>query len=795
MTDQAEQVSQEKPYRFLADLFFSHRKVWMAVFVIVTLVLGFQATGIRPDAGFEKMVPLKHPYIQNFLANRNDVQGGNIVSITVEAKEGDIFSAEYLEALKKVTDGAFFLPGVDRAGMKSLWTKNVQWRAVTEEGFDGGIVIPDSYDGSPASVDLVRRNVMRSGQIGRLVANDMTSSIVQLPLLEINPETGEKLDYKEFSSGLEEIREEMKQQGFHLYITGVAKRLGDMITGMKAIVVFFAIALLITYALLYYYTRSWRGALAPMICSLVAVVWQIGIMRSLGFGLDPYSILVPFLVFAIGVSHGVQMVNAVALGAEAGKSLVAASRAAFLLLVAPGIAALLSDAMGFATLIFIEIHVIQELAIAASIGVAAIIFTNLLLLPMLIALLGIPERGLKHVAARRVKSSWLTRFFSVFTRPGPAKATIAVAVALAILGFVWKQDLKIGDLDKGAPELRPDSRYNQDVAFVSEHYSASSDVLVVMVTTPQDMSISYKVLDAMDRLQWELAQVEGVQGSVSVANVAKFMSTMLNEGNPKWYGISRDQMFLNNTVYSVPEGLMSDDSSLSNLIIFLDDHKAETLDRVTSTVERFDEENGSDTVKYLLGAGSAGIEAATNQSIARSQVFMLVFVYTVVSLMVLLTFRSIRAVICIIVPLGLTSLLCQALMAKLGIGIKVATLPVIALGVGIGVDYGIYVFSAMRSHLRQGLDLQTSFDRTLMTTGRAVIMTGLTLAVGVFTWVFSPLKFQADMGILLTFMFLWNMLGVMTLLPALAHFLVKPTITQPETATQRLDTVVPNEAS
>jgi predicted RND superfamily exporter protein len=777
------------------DLFFSNRKVWLAVFVVVTLILGYQATQLRPDAGFEKMVPLKHPYIQNFLANRNDVQGGNIVSIALEAKDGHIFSAEYLEALKKVTDDAFFLPGVDRAGMKSLWTKNVQWRAVTEEGLDGGAVIPDSYDGSPATVDRVRSNVMRCGQIGRLVANDLRSTIVQLPLLEINAETGQKLDYKEFSSRLEVIRDEMNGQGFNLYITGVAKKLGDMIAGMKAIVAFFAIALVITYALLYYYTRSWRAALAPVICSLVAVVWQLGIMRSLGFGLDPYSILVPFLVFAIGVSHGVQMVNAVALEAESRKSLVNASRAAFLLLVVPGVAALLSDAMGFATLIFIEIHVIQELAIAASIGVAAIIFTNLLLLPMLIPLLGMGERGLKHAAARKEKSSWLTRSFSAFTRPGQAKVMIAVAVALAALGFLWKQDLRIGDLDKGAPELRPDSRYNQDVAFLSEHYSASSDVMVVMVKTPPDMSVSYGVLDAMDRLQWELEQLDEVQGSVSVANVAKFMSTMLNEGNPKWYGLSRDQMFLNNTVYSVPEGLMSDDSSLSNMIIFLDDHKAETLDRVTSTVERFDRENGSDTVQYLLAAGSAGIEAATNQSIARSQGFMLVFVYSVVSIMVLLTFRSIRAVICIIVPLGLTSLLCQALMAKLGIGVKVATLPVIALGVGIGVDYGIYVFSSMRSYLRRGFDLETSFERTLMTTGRAVTVTGLTLAVGVFTWIFSPLKFQADMGILLTFMFLLNMLGVMTLLPALTHFLIKPPQQQPQSAAQRLDPIVPNGAS
>jgi uncharacterized protein len=244
--------------------------------------------------------------------------------------------------------------------------------------------------------------------------------------------------------------------------------------------------------------------------------------------------------------------------------------------------------------------------------------------------------------------------------------------------------------------------------------------------------------------------------------------------NPKWYGLSRDQGFLNNTVYSVPDGLIDEESSLSNIVIFLKDHKAETLKRVVALVDGFDKKHGSDDVKYLLAAGSAGIEAATNQSIASSQIFMLVFVYSVVIVMVFLTFRSVKAVICIILLLRLTSLLCQALMAKLGIGVKVATLPVIALGVGIGVDYGIYIFSMMRYFMKKGVDLDTAFGKTLTTTGRAVTFTGFTLAIGVFTWVFSPLKFQADMGILLTFMFLWNMLGVMTLLPALAHFLLRP---------------------
>jgi predicted RND superfamily exporter protein len=145
-----------------------------------------------------------------------------------------------------------------------------------------------------------------------------------------------------------------------------------------------------------------------------------------------------------------------------------------------------------------------------------------------------------------------------------------------------------------------------------------------------------------------------------------------------------------------------------------------------------------------------------------------------VSALVLLSFASWRAMVCIVVPLALTSFLAQALMAYLGIGVKVATLPVIALGVGVGVDYGIYIYSKLASFLRRGMGLQEAYYNTLTTTGEAVSLTGVMLAVGVATWIWSPIKFQTDMGLLLTFMFLWNMVGALWLLPALAHYLIKP---------------------
>jgi predicted RND superfamily exporter protein len=350
---------------------------------------------------------------------------------------------------------------------------------------------------------------------------------------------------------------------------------------------------------------------------------------------------------------------------------------------------------------------------------------------------------------------------------------VAVGVLLFAFGLYKSGDLKIGDLDPGAPELRPDSRYNLDNAFMNENYSTSSDVFVVMLKTPPEKNSNYSTLVAVDRLQWQLEHLEGVQSTLSLVDGVKMVLSSLNEGSLKWMSLSRNQQISDQATFKLPNSLTNKNGKFSPIIVFLNDHKAETLTRVVNAVEDFVAANDIENGELLLAAGNAGIEAATNTVIKRDQYRMLIWVYSVVAILCLITFRSLRAAICVLVPLSLTSILCQALMAYLGIGIKVATLPVIALGVGVGVDYGIYIFSKLQSHLKEGQPLDEAYYNTLKTTGKAVGFTGFTLGVGVCTWAFSPIKFQADMGILLTFMFLLNMVGALVLLPALGHFFLK----------------------
>lgn len=782
----------------LEQKIFGNRRLVLALFAILTAVLVAFALQLKFDTNLKKMVPLDHPWIQNLFKYKDDLGLGNDVQIAIETVDGDIFDPQYLAVVKQVSDRMMQMPGIDSSNVKSLWTPNVRWTEVTAEGFQGGNVIPDDYDESPASLEQLRANVLRSGQVGRLVADNFRSSIVYVPLLEADEKGQGGIDYREFPNQLEQIREQVQADNpkVRVHIVGFAKKVGDLVDGIIAVMGFGLLSILFTALILYVDVRCVRAVAVVIACSLTAVFWQLGLWKLLGFGLDPYSVLVPFLIFAIAVSHSVQIVNAVANEMADGRSAEEAARAAFRALFVPGIVALICGSVGFATMYIIDIGVIQEMAIAAGLGVAMIVFTNLVALPVLLSYTGITPSAAARRRARRDRVARLWVWMARAANPRVARISLVVALIGAAVGAFVARDLQVGDLDRGAPELWPDPcaetpqapecgpgyspssryRYNADVNFVSSHYSVSADVLVIMAETPADGCNSYAALSKMDDLQWQLESTPGVQSTISLATVSKSITVALSEGDYRWYALSRDQNILNNALRTVPmpTNLYNQDCTLTPVFAFLDDHKAETLERITGVVEQYAAAHDRDgEVKFLLASGNAGIEAATNQSIETAERRMLLFVYLALIAMVWIGFRSWRAVVCMVVPLVLTSILCEALMTVLGIGVKVATLPVIALGVGIGVDYGIYIYSKLEHFLKQGLSLHDAYLETLKTTGKAVSFTGLTLAIGVVMWAFSPIKFQADMGILLTFMFLWNMIGALWLLPALAHFLLK----------------------
>ena len=771
------------------QLIFGHRLVVIGLFVLATAVLGWAAAGLRIDAGFAKLLPLQHPYMATFLKHQQEFGGANRVLVAVMSRNGDMFTPQFFEVLKNVTDEVFFLPGVDRGRVQSLFTPNVRYTEVVEDGIAAGNVIPDDFEPTREGLDAVRRNILKAGIVGRLVANDFTGAIVSAELMEFDPSTGQRLD---FIAVAEEIEARVRQKfdaaslagsklevvvessPVDIHVIGFSKVVGDIAAGARRVAVFFLITFLTTGLLVFLYAQSARLAALVLASAVVSVVWQLGTLTLLGFGMDPMSILVPFLVFAIAVSHGVQMVSSVRSEIFLGASSVAAARTSFRRLLVPGGIALATDTIGFFAILFIQIQVIQEIAVSASIGVAAIIFINLVLLPVALSYVrfGASYREKLQRRADHLRRLWSR--LSTATEARPATAIVAAAALLAGFGL-WKgRQVQIGDLHRGVPELRADSRYNMDSEVITSKFSIGVDILNVIAETKPEGCVDHAVMTTIDEFSWHMQNLPGVHSTIDLPRIAKQLNAGWNEGSPKWRVLARNQSVLTQSVTYVPTstGLLNSDCSVMPVMLFTEDHKAATIERIVREVKSFEAGHGNRDVSFKLATGNVGVMAATNEAVAAAQWPIMACVFGATILLCLVSFRSLRGTLAILLPLGLVSLLSYALMAMLDIGLKVSTLPVAALGVGIGVDYGIYLYGRFRGFRASGAGLRQAYAEALETTGSGVLFTGLTLTIGVSTWVLSPLKFQADMGVLLGFLFFTNMIGALVLLPALLHFLL-----------------------
>ena len=782
--------------------------------------------------------------------------------------------------------------------MQSLWTPNIRVMRVTEEGFESsevipGTVIPENL--TPEIIENIKERILTGGHVGSIVANDFTSSLIKVELTEYNPKTGEKLDYLKLGQEIETIREQYEIGEYRVEITGFAKMISDIANEAYNVVIFFGLAFFLTVLAVYWYSRSWTLTFLPLICSLTSLIWQFGMLKILGFGLDPLAILVPFLVFAIGVSHGIQQVNQITKEVIEGETAEYAARASFSRLLVPGSMALVTDLVGFGTLILLPIGMIQELGITASIGVAFKIVTNLIMLPLAASYARYNESFATRAQSAISYRQNLMGFFGKLARPREAVITLSVSTVLFIGAVYLASERHVGDLHAGAPELRPEARFNQDINEITKRYNVTTDVLVVITEASFTGGVnpcrSTYVMDAQNNLHWYLENIPGVSKVISLSSIAKRALSGYAEGNLKWSYLPRNEQALGfaTSVVDPSTGLINEQCSIMPIYVFTEDHKATTLNTVISSIEEYNEkfrelddtitfktliakpaegtdvipavdslggeetniedllninnpkiftddeftdfgyENGfntrnimlgpglinyyrdidsfddnvnymvgdikqseisfkeffknnpefesiifeSDEIKNRLASGSVGIQYATNEVIEKGELPMMIIVYIVIFILVFVTYLDWRATICCTVPLTFATMLGYAFMDLAQIGLKVSTLPVMVLAVGVGVDYAFYIYNRTQTRLKEGMNITEAFEHTFANTGAAVVFTAITLAIGVSTWSFSALKFQADMGSLLTFMFLINMVCAMTTLPALAVILDK----------------------
>jgi predicted RND superfamily exporter protein len=761
---------------------FHRRKPLLILFVLITILLGAMASQLRVQAAFTKMIPLKHEYMQTFLQYQSDFGGANKVLVALKNTRGDIYEKEFMETLRKVTEEVFYIKGVERSSVASLFTPNVRYNEVVEDGFRGGNIVSADFAGTPEQLQQVRENLLKSDWIGRLVSNDHSSAMVVATLMENDPETGERLDLQDVAAELEKIRAKYEQGDTTVHVIGFAKAVGDIARGAAGVLLFFGLAFVITSVLLYWYSGSLMITALALICAIVPVIWLLGLLPVFGLGLDPMSILVPFLIFSIAVSHAVQMTNAWKLETLHGADGITASTHSFQKLFIPGAMALLANALGFMVIAFVEIEIVRELAYTATIGVTVMIITNKMLLPILLSYYKFTPEQASKLAGKETAGDWLWERIGPLATKRIAWVSILAGVALLAFGLSQARHLHIGDLGKGVPELRPESRYNQDVEMITSHFAIGVDLLQVIAEAKPESDedspcVDRDVMDKIEDFEFQMRQVDGVATVRSLSGFVKTITQSFAETYSKWRMLPESRAQIAQGVgYATRLGneFMNSRCTAMPISIYTTDHQAQTIEHIVKVVKDF-KAGGGDTgrVTFRLASGNVGVMAATNEAVEAADKWVNLALFASVSVLCLATFRSFPITLCVILPLALVTVLCNALMAMLGIGVKVNTLPVVALGVGVGVDYGIYLFERMKYEMEDnGLTLKDAFVEALKQRGTASIFTAVTMTISVATWIFSALKFQADMGILLAFMFLVNAFGAILLLPALAAYLV-----------------------
>ena len=815
--------------RAVETLIFGNRMAVLLLFALATAAMAYFAAQLKVDAGFKKMLPLQHEYVRTFLDYEKQFGGANRILIAVMDKSGTIFNQPFFQTMEKITQDAAKIEHADGSRVSSIFTPNVRFVEVVEDGFAGGNVIPatftpnvDGFEATAKQFATIKANIEKAGIVGRLVAKDFSGAMVWVDLVPEDPAHGVVIDYNRINDQLEALRHKYENEHTTIAIIGFSKMVGDISTGAKSVVSFFFITIAFTWLLLFAYSASVKLASLTVFCALVSVVWMLGALRLLGFGIDPMNMLTPFLIFAIAVSHGEQMINRFRgelffggledgtveeLRQRKGVDAQTAARLAFRMLLVPGAVALFAGCIGFATILIIPVRIIFELAVTATVGVALTILTDLVLLPVALSYCSL--RNLESKRDWRLRQ--LTQFDKLWSllarlsRPGPAAVVILLGVGMWAVAAHYGAGVMIGDAQKGVAELRPDARYNRDAELISDKFALGVDMLnVIAEAAPNACTTSYPVMETLDRFAWHMRNVEGVAQVITLPAAAKIVNAGWNEGNIRWRVLPRDNDALRQDTqgFETDSGLLNVDCSAMPVMLFLTDHRATTIDRVVAAARKFREDNHvfagpdvnlreqlakaaaeaqaagksavSDKVNLRLATGNVGVMAAINDEVRRVDHTMLYLLYAAVFVMCLLSFRNPLAALCIVLPLVLVTELGHSLMVELDIGKKVNTLTVLALGVGIGVDYAIYIFARMREAMSQGKTLTESYFIALKTTGIAIFYTALTLAVGVGLWTLSELKFQADMGVLLTFMFVVNMIAAIVFLPALCRWLLRP---------------------
>jgi predicted RND superfamily exporter protein len=765
----------EKPLYWLGRKLIEHRIAVMIGVILVTAFFGYHTYKLY-DAGFVTsfgdLLPQTHPFMKVHNEFAPTFGGANNVVIMLEVKEGNIFNPETLTKIYDMTQEVDKIYGVNHNQIESIGHRTTRYLQVAAGGLMNSQPVMLGPPQGEEKAKQIREIVHNSENIyGILVSLDDKAALLRANFIE------GRLDYQKI---FEEIQDKIvkpnQDDNTTIYVAGEPTLYGWVYRYAGEVKWIFLITTILTWILLYMYFHDWRGALRPTITGVISAFWGLGFINLIGLPFDPLALVIPFFITARAVSHSVQMHDRYYEEYEkAGWQKEPAIIAAFAELFVPTLSGILTDAIGILAILLVPILMLQKLAISASFWILAITVSELLLNPIVYYYLDPPD---KDVVVHR-EGGWfrnlIFRCTDAILSKGGRVVTLASWGLLTVVSIYFLKDVTIGDPTAASPLLWQDSPYNVSHTRIQEAFGGVEPLIIVSEGRDANAMKEPEVLRTMERFQRFLERDPDVGYSFSLADILRAVNMVFHELEPKWGVIPNDRdlvgqlffVFFSGSPPTETAKYVTPDYKTAHVTFFCKNHKGENIRRIIERAREFIAANPMENAQFRLAGGLIGVLAAANEEILKNDLLMNFLGFATIYVVLLFTYRSGMAGIYMLLPLFLSNLAINAYMGVNNIGINVSTLPVVTVGVGFGIDYGLYIVSRIIEEYRIKPDMSEAVRMAVSTAGKSVTFTAITMVLGTLVWWFSNIRFDAEMGLLLALWMGVSFLSSMTLMPVL----------------------------
>lgn len=763
-------------YTRLSRFINRYPKAILVAIMLITAFFGYNMRYVKITSDLSDLLPQKHEYVQMHRQFQDTFGGGNTMFLTLSVKHGDIFNTETLKKVQKITHEALTWPGVNRFQVMSIAQQKVKSFNATAWGLEITPLMWPDVPETQKEMEKLKEAVYGNDLIhGALVSGDGKAALISVGFYE-----DRELNYLEIYNSVNNLCKSVEDSNTNVAVAGPIMLRGyifDYLGQTKLIFILTALAMIV---LLGVYTLRLRMVVMPVLSGVLTSIWGLGFIGLFGYSLDPLVLVVPLLITARTISHSVQFNERFTEEYQQSKNKDAAVQATVTGLFFPGMVGILTDAAGIAILILIPIPILQKTGIFASYWALTTIITVLFFNPAVLKLL--PAGKVSEKENDWFKKIVLYRL-ALLNAGKRSWIVLGVTLVITILSVLGATRLRVGDVHQGSSILKPESQYNLDAKIINDYFLGMNPLLVVAEGADKDALFRPDVLGKIEEFQRYMSASPHIGGVMSVADLIKSMNMKMHEDNPKYKVVPYSESLVGQLFYlylagtnpgEVDSYVTSDNKSIS-IVAFCKDHTGDTIRSVISRLKNFAKSNTVEGLEFKFAGGIIGTLAAANEVIFESQLLLLILTFVITILFCSIAFKSFVAGILLTIPLAVSNYLVFTYMGIKGIGLNINTLPVATIAIGIGVDYGIYFFSRMQEVYPVSRDMESALFTSMYTTGKAICFTALTVAAGVFLWIFSSLKFQSDMGLLLTLVTGFHLLGTLILLPALI-LVIKPKV-------------------